>query len=626
MRRILKAAVTLLLTALPLGVCAQPVEEENSAVQKGENAAGPSVKWMRSLRRHTSHAKISVHRGALYILTAEQTQKDREGPMRLMGEIQALAKDDGGAIWSVRVEEKFPNRVWLPFAPASMACAGDLVCFQLADTLHAVSRESGREKWTFEAPEERLLHAPPSAEIPRRILLPILGTCALIAVVVAVGRALRLKTRVRIMAILAIVIVAAFLVHRQLSALRRTLRVHPSSFQVSGGLVYHSSSKGSLYALAADTGQLRWRFDPVRSLRRQRELPYVPAPVISHGVIVIPYNVRKKAKISPVVNALLPFATSPLAGLNAETGKVLWTARKATATWLYHSEVAKSPVASDGTIYAIGDDSVVALSAKTGSLKWRFDRFEIDKEMLKDDLEQWAARIRGREGPDTTVQDFKPRHAGPAALLAIENGSLYVLKSTECTLTSVSSDLHRMTSSGWIIASCDVLALSANTGDLKWRKHIGIEPPEAAIAANGALLLIYQAREGYNMTDRKYTRTGRDTLQALSSATGEILWEFEGPRVTYGNKVTVHDKTAYFVWEDRLHAPDRLRSGSRLHAVDLPTGTIKWEWESEQHWLVKDGSRTYERPFTIAGYAVGSDGIAYVCLENGEILALDPGA
>ncbi len=111
-----------------------------------------------------------------------------------------------------------------------------------------------------------------------------------------------------------------------------------SSPVAADGTVYAGSFDGKLYALAADTGQVKWTFVTQKKIRG--------TPAVDQGVVYV----GSWDKLMYAVDAA--------------TGAVKW------ATGI-GGEVQSTPVVANGMVYtASRKASVVALAAQTGELKW----------------------------------------------------------------------------------------------------------------------------------------------------------------------------------------------------------------------------------------------------------------
>lgn len=568
---------------------------------------GPVGNWGTDPGR-PSGGRLHADEKAVYILGAWRTQKGEEGPWRFVRAVRALTKESGALKWTFEIAEGasndfnlgpprrrtwyrdgtkfehfdfyFPSRAkWTPPPmPVVRAVSSDgFVYFQVGDALHALDQETGVEKWRSEAPQ-----------ITRRfpLLSRVLEICIAAAIALAIGRLLKLSNRVKVIifvvGVLAITVIEA---PRRLAALSQTTHPHLADLRIADGSVYFRSSSGLLYALAGATGELEWRSDPVsswgglfrsvlRSFGFRRELPNIPAPAISEGVIIAQHRIRGEA--------------SRLAGFDAETGKILWISKAQVMA-------GEPPIAAAGIIYAPTNDSVVALAAETGILQWQSDKIEMSDRVIP----EGPALYEFFDGNEQLERvSFKVRASDPTHLLALEDELLYVL-------TSASGEVEW--SSEYAAGSHDavghaVLALSASTGEIRWKKHIiGRNVRGAIVAARGVLL--YQ---------------GAETLYALSAETGETQWQFEGGSLPYGCELIVQGNTVYVPCaKERLLDTGSHISEDRLYALELGTGEVKWR-SPDPLKRVRGDNYILE----IDDYAIAPDGTAYIGTDR-FVFALD---
>ena len=123
------------------------------------------------------------------------------------------------------------------------------------------------------------------------------------------------------------------------------------TFMFVGGSVYFRAETGMLYALAADTGRLKWQLDTTGS---SMEESYLRAPpVLADGVI---YTNGYETDVR-------------FSALEAETGKLLWSAPLLVAA-------VSRPIIQSGIVYVPARGGIYALSAESGKIKWQSDSFE----------------------------------------------------------------------------------------------------------------------------------------------------------------------------------------------------------------------------------------------------------
>ena len=146
------------------------------------------------------------------------------------------------------------------------------------------------------------------------------------------------------------------------------------------GIVYVGSDDDHIYALDGDSGDLVWKF--------QAEDDVVGSPTLAAGTVYFTsYDAHVYAFSAstgelrwkegllggsltrPVIAEGLVFVGSfdqRIYALEAGTGSFVWNYRTGGSVW-------SSPVENEGTVYAGSDDGYVyALDARLGKLKWRF--------------------------------------------------------------------------------------------------------------------------------------------------------------------------------------------------------------------------------------------------------------
>jgi outer membrane protein assembly factor BamB len=162
---------------------------------------------------------------------------------------------------------------------------------------------------------------------------------------------------------------------------RRTVESSPA---VVNGVVYVGGRDGFLYAINADSGTLRWRFDHKASW-------VVTSPAVGNGVVYAGSS----------DNAFVQ-------ALDAETGAELWRTRTGGIVW-------SSPALSGQTIY-VGDGigRLHALDARTGAERWLFRTGESvhSSPVVSDSLVIFGSADRGvyalrtTDGPTTARAIF----------------------------------------------------------------------------------------------------------------------------------------------------------------------------------------------------------------------------
>jgi outer membrane protein assembly factor BamB len=323
----------------------------------------------------------------------------------------------------------------------------------------------------------------------------------------------------------------------------------------SQGTVYVGSDDGNLYAINANTGAQKWKFNTGEAIQSSPTVAgntvyfgsndkYLYAVDAVSGVLKWKFLTKEPIEYrSPVVsNGTVYISTSnfPAYGgvyaINAATGILKWNVP------FY---IASSPTVYNGKVYAAGMNSpVTALDAATGQTIWKYD-VGISK-----------------------------------ANIAINNGKLYVGGEFEFGCLNADNGLFiwrhwifaaNFTSSPTIdnqtlyvggIAPVDgkrlLVAIDANTGITKWQygtpnTHFD-NTFTSPVVSNG---IVYAGnRDGYTY--------------ALNASNGSVIWTFKHMR--YGNSLTLPQATIangiVYIGSDDGY----------LYALDSKTGSVKWKF------------------------------------------------
>ncbi|MFB9251837.1 PQQ-binding-like beta-propeller repeat protein [Sphaerisporangium melleum] len=348
---------------------------------------------------------------------------------------------------------------------------------------------------------------------------------------------------------------------------------------VADGAVYATSGDGTVSALDAATGAVRWRFQTGGSL------------LFGH-----------------VVAAGTVFAANTsgrLVALDAATGRLRWSRR---------IDVQSDLVVAAGRLYVWTRKPPWSMRAEIVALNGASGR------------RLWAFRPRG------DVLNPDPVPAGDAVHLGGDHGMVYALDSATGARkwrfqAGGERDHTYLVRAGGVVyaASTDgeVYALDAASGKVRWRSGIdgfvGFRP----VLAHGTLYLGDKA----------------GTTYALDAGSGTPLWSFrkaEGENPGYTWAAAVARALTYFGGADgRLYALDAVTGRARwsfplgkgrtsgpvvtdrtvlvgdsegtLHALDATTGTARWSYRT--------GGTVETRP-------VAAGGLVYVGSSNGNVYAL----
>ncbi|MEV6412301.1 PQQ-binding-like beta-propeller repeat protein [Kribbella sp. NPDC051718] len=283
------------------------------------------------------------------------------------------------------------------------------------------------------------------------------------------------------------------------------------SIAVSDGLVYVPTLRGSLFALDAKTGELKWRNDPgpAPEGNNQRTYGYYGVTV-ADGKVLFPYQTRFGEAASGIVLAL-----------DAKTGQRIWASPMAGATMSDGT-----PAVADGRVYVGNEDGslVIAYDLATGKKLWTGT----------DTLGGW--------------QDGIPSAGGGKVFIGSNNGIVARDGATGAVLWSYTSSHPSLVSSG---ATPSAAALKGNTVYMSF-------PSGAVTALNattGAViwdqLLPGSTYRGGSFTSPAlsgstlFVGANSGGFYALDAGTGQPLWQQNlgtwvsaGPAVS-GNTVVV---------------------------------------------------------------------------------------
>ncbi|MGO9232498.1 MAG: PQQ-binding-like beta-propeller repeat protein [Bryobacteraceae bacterium] len=313
-----------------------------------------------------------------------------------------------------------------------------------------------------------------------------------------------------------------------------------------------------------------------------------------------------------------PVLTSPaIAGSAAYIGsddRRLYAVDLATGKqfWMFETggPVRSSPAVVDGTVYFGSYDGLFyALDAGTGKLKWKFEtagekRFE-------------AKGLHGFKPPSQTIPDFwdtwqsSPAVLGGIVYFGSGDGHLYALDASNGNLRwkfATAGVVHSSPAlAGGLVyfGSWDsyLYALDAATGAQKWKFKTGEDTKnfnQVGIQASPAVIdgvVYFGCRDAH--------------LYAVDATTGVEKWNFNNHGTWINASVAVHAGTLYVgtsipaafgaldlatgkvryylevqfpVFSSAAVAGDLAYFGSdngKLHALDLKTGKIVWEFQTE---------------------------------------------
>lgn len=345
-----------------------------------------------------------------------------------------------------------------------------------------------------------------------------------------------------------------------------------SSPAVVDGAVYFGSADRNLYAVNAADGTLRWKFPTKGSVNS--------SPAVAGGLVYV-------ASLDGNFYAV-----------EASSGKAKWQfktggERRFTAPGIHGAMprteampdpfdvFLSSPVIAGGTVYfGSGDQTVYALDAQTGTLKWKFATGNVvhaspavsagvvyigswDRYLYALNAESGAMIWKFQTGEDTVIYN----QVGIASSAAVAGGTVFF----GCR------DGH-------------FYAVDAKTGAQLW-KHDNKKGWVIASPAVHEGVVYFPTSDG--------TR-----FKALEAASGRVLFDLTNKAVSFSSPA-VSNGLAYFGSSD-----------GRLHAVDVKNGTMKAEFQT-------DGSRLNSPKYVDAQGRIISSALYPDNTLDGMIIGLD---
>ncbi len=374
---------------------------------------------------------------------------------------------------------------------------------------------------------------------------------------------------------------------------------------VDRGTVYFGDARGYFYALSAKTGRLKW----------STRIDSHPAATVTSSPIV--YKGRVYVGVSSGENTLgKDYACCTFRGhldaLDADTGELSWRyytvpVPKAVGTWpsgatKYEPSgvgVWSSPVIDprSGTLFvgtgqnytgSAGDfDTMLALNARTGAVRWK-------NQVTKADT--WRSLCN-----DPEPAGYCPG-LGDGTALDYDIGSTpNVFRAGGRTLVGVGQKLGVYH------------AFDARTGEVVWRRQLGVPLPSGGIAG-------IQWGSSFD-GDRLYIATyfaEPGTLFGVEPATGEVLWQTPNPAdgCTTGGAVQFPESCSLAHAPAATSSPGLVWEGSndgKLRAYASDTGRVLWTYDTIRKFTGVNGLEGQGSAISgTGGGAVVSHGMVYV--------------
>lgn len=314
--------------------------------------------------------------------------------------------------------------------------------------------------------------------------------------------------------------------------------------------VYAGTTRGTLYALDRETGDVQWQYDAGSSIGSSPAIAAGLAIVATrdgriHGVETA--DGRRRWSTEPVVEQPFPwghesgdiYLSSPVvagtalfvgrpdgtvARLDLGSGNIRWTTRT-------EGRVRSSPAYAGGVVYAgSADGSVYALDAASGTIIWRFDT---DGRSLESK----------NFGYDRRTIQSSPAIDSATVYIGARDGFIYAIDRTsgkerwrydhKISWVNASPALGH----GLVFAASSdghfIQALEAATGRERWRvPTLGTAWPSPALVG-----------------ETLYTTEGPGVLYSIQARQGTLNWQYQAPARIFSSPVPF-DSTVYFGADD----------------------------------------------------------------------------
>jgi polyvinyl alcohol dehydrogenase (cytochrome) len=373
---------------------------------------------------------------------------------------------------------------------------------------------------------------------------------------------------------------------------------------VARGKVYFGDSRGYVYALDQRTGRLRWATDT----ETHPAGLHTSSPLYYQGRIYIGASSGENTG-----GADSPCCTfrGHIDALDADTGKQVWrywTVPEPVQVGTWPSGAARfepsgagvwsSPVIDPrtGTLYvgtgqnytgSAGDfDSLLALDARTGSVRWK-------QQVTRADT--WRALCNE---PD--AEGYCPGLRDGTALDYDIGATPNLIRLGKRTLVGVGqkSGVYHM--------------FDAATGAVEWRRQVGVPLPLGGISG-------IQWGSSYD-GKRIYVATyfaDPGTLFALNPADGQVLWQTPSPEngCTTGGAAAFPDVCARAHTPAATSTPGLVWEGSndgKMRAYAADTGRVLWEYDTLREFAGVNGLTGFGSAISGSGGAVVANGMLYI--------------
>jgi outer membrane protein assembly factor BamB len=308
---------------------------------------------------------------------------------------------------------------------------------------------------------------------------------------------------------------------------------------IAYGRLYFSNSRGTFFAVDAETGKRVWR----------REFGYISAasPAVGDGVIYHPLMNRLGAERNS--------SSGMLVAMSAETGREIWRFRTGA--------VESSPLLLNRTLYfGTFDNRLYALDATTKRVRWSFE--------TGDDVKGGPAYWRG------TI--FTGSYDGKVYAINARTGKLRWSSESQGGLFGA-GNFYAGPSVAYgrvYIGNTDgkVYAFGAESGDLLWAKTTGDYVYSSAAVVDRTVFV--GSYDGY--------------FYALDAATGDEKWSFNAKGSISGSPTVMAGLVYFSTFERKTYALDA-RTGRSVWT--LPDGRYTPLVADEEHAYIVGRSKIF---------------------------------
>ncbi|GAA5041033.1 PQQ-binding-like beta-propeller repeat protein [Actinopolymorpha pittospori] len=300
----------------------------------------------------------------------------------------------------------------------------------------------------------------------------------------------------------------------------KRLREFPTDASVHGspavanGLVYVPTLKGTLYALDARTGELRWQRNPELPVQGQQSYYGV---ALDDGKVYYAYQAQE----GEARNGLL-------LAFDAKTGKTVWKAQL-----MGGDEVEGAPAVVDGRVYVGGqDETLLSYDAATGERLWVTERTSA--------VQDGTPTIAGGRVFIASLNRLVARNAATGKVLWTYKspGESYMDGSRNPSTAAVVGDTAYMG-----FPDGNVTALDVATGTPRWTNRIPGSTYLGGVSSSPTI-----------SGDTVYIGSNNGFLYGLERSTGKIVWKYEVGTWVAASPAISGNTLVAAAWDGNLYA------------------------------------------------------------------------